>query len=260
MKFWLLGRLKALLQRIPCTRESFLVLSAGRSGSTLLMQYLRCHPEITCSLTEPLNPETLSSHGLFGSRITPATLLNYLMAQLVSWRRRAGCKVFCQQLEFYRVPLSDLLTALDDPPVIVLFREDALATYVSLQLAFKTDEWFSQEEKRECATVDVEPDTYRAHAEWQRERWRETLSAFSGRARKRVHFLSYEELSADKEGCLERVFSFLGLPPCKAEAHSKKQNPFSLRETISNYEDVGGTLNSLSCNVLTKEWMKSCIE
>ena len=260
LRFWLLGKLKALLQRIPCARESFLILSAGRSGSTLLMQYLRCHPEITCSLTEPLNGKTLRLHGLPGSNVSPATLINYLMAQLLSWRRRAGCKIFCQQLEFYRISFSDLSTALRDPPVIVLFREDALATYVSLQLAFKTDVWFSQDEKRECTTIEVDPEDYRGHAEWQRERWRNTLSAFVGRANKRVHFISYEELVSDKERTLEGVFSFLGLPPCKTVAFSKRQNPFGLRETISNYEDIEEKLNSFSCNVLTKEWMKRCIE
>ena len=260
LRFWLLGRLKALLQWIPCARESFLVLSAGRSGSTLLMQYLRCHPEITCSLTEPLNEELLGSHGLTGSTIGPSTLINYLMAELLSWRRYTGCKVFCQQLEFYRISFPDLLTALRDPPVIVLFREDVLATYVSLQVAFKTDVWFSQEEKRECTTIEVDPDDYREHAEWERERWRKTLSAFAGRTKKRVHFISYEELIANRDASMEGIFSFLDLPPCKVVAYSKRQNPFSPRETISNYEDIEEKLTSTSGNVLTKEWMKCCIE
>ena len=260
LRFWLLGKLKALLQRIPCSRESFLVLSSGRSGSTLLMQYLRCHPDITCSLTEPLNAEILRSHGIPDSNVSPGTLINYIMAQLLSWRRHTGCKIFCQQLEFYRISFSDLLTALYDPPVIVLFREDALATYISLQLAFKTDVWFSQDENKECTTVEVDPDDYKGHTEWQRQRWRNTLSAFVGRTKKRVHFISYEELIADKERALEGVFSFLGLPPCKTEAYSKRQNPFNLRQIISNYEGIEEKLNSVGCNVLSKEWMKRCTE
>ena len=258
--FWLLGRLKALLQQISSTRQSFLVLSTGRSGSTLLMQYLRCHPEIMCRLAEPLNPETLTANGLTGSYVSLDILISFVMAQLLSWRRFAGCKILCQQLEYCGVSLGDLLIALRDPPVIVLFREDALATYVSLQLAFKTDVWYSEEEKKECTTVEVDPDDYKGHAEWQWQRWRNTLSAFVGRTKKRVHFISYEELIADKERALEGVFSFLGLPPCKTEAYSKRQNPFSLREMISNYDDIEEKLNSVSANVLSKEWMKRCIE
>ena len=258
LKFWLLGRLKTLLQLLTTTKQSFLVLSTGRSGSTLLMQYLRCHPEISCELDEPLNPETLFPKGLL--RASPVLLIDYVMAQLLSWRRLAGCKILCQQFEEYRVRLADLLTALRDPLVIVLFREDVLATYVSLQLALKTDVWYSEEEKRECDTIEVDPEEFSGHAKWQRERWRKTLSALVGRTNKKVHFLSYEELITDKERTLEEVFSFLGLPPCKTVAKSKRQNPFGLRKMISNYEDIEKRLNSFSCNVLTKEWMKRCIE
>ena len=233
------------------------MLSEGRCGSTLLMQYLRSHPEITCPLTEPLNTTCLSASGLTDGNISDSTLLNYLLAWLVSWRKVAGCKIFCQQLEFYRIPLHRLLTALNDPPVLVLYREDVLATYVSLQLALKTDVWFTEEEAAEPAAIRVDVQDFARHADQQRERWRAALSAFAGRARNRLYFLSYEELSADKEGAMEGVFSFLGLSPCETEAYSKKQNPFSLRETVENYAEIE---SSVSGHVFTKEWMKSCIE
>ena len=248
----------SLLQRLPGTKKCFLVLSAGRSGSTLLMQYLRSHPEITCEFTEPLNPDSLSSSGLRGPNISPSSLLNYVMAQLVSWRKRAGCKIFCQQLEFHSFPLARLLSALRDPPVIVLFREDMLATYVSLQMAFKTGVWYSQEETKGSPTaIQVDPEDFKRHVSDQRRRWRAALSAFTGRMRKRIHFLSYEDLIRDKDGSMERVFSFLRLPPCETVAYSKRQNPFHLRDTVTNYEEIE---SSIGASVLTKEWLMKCVE
>lgn len=257
--FWLLAWVKALLQRIPWSNRSFLVLSSGRSGSTLLMQYLRSHPSIACSLEEPLNPEELSFHGLNGANISPYTLVNYLMTQLLSWSPYSGCKIFCQQLEHHRLPFADLLNALRDPPVIVLYRENLLETYVSLQLAFKTGVWFSVEENNKRSSVEVDFEEYRHYAEEERRRWRVTLSAFAKRSKKRVHFLSYEDLNANKEECLAGVFKFLHLSSCKTIAYSKKQNPTSLFEKVSNFDDLKERLNKCGGHILTREWMEGCI-
>ena len=256
--FWLLGGIKSLLQRIPYVSRSFLVLSSGRSGSTLLMQYLKCHPSISCSYTEPLHEETLASEGLTGSNVTSSTLINYLLAHLLSWRRYSGCKIFCHQLELYRIPLAELLTALCDPPVVVLYRENLLETFVSLQLAFKTDVWYSDEEREDCATVEVDFDEYRHYAETEFRRWKSILSTFATRKQNRLYFLSYEELSEKKEEILAEVFSFLRLPPCKTVAFSRKQNPADLAKKIPNFEELKEKLDSFRGNLLTKDWMRRC--
>ena len=250
---WLLASFKALLQRIPHASESFLVLSSGRSGSTLLMQYLRCHPSISCRMKEPLNPDTNGLTGPVGS----STLISQVMAQLLSWKRLSGCKIFCEQLEFYRVSFAELLSALRDPPVIVLYRENLLETYVSLQIAFKTDVWYSEKDSRHCTTIKLDFDEYKQYAVTERERWKNTLSALSDK--NRVHFFSYEELTADKSKALSGVFMFLNLPPCETVAYSKRQNPFGLAKTISNFEEVKERLDTFSGHILTREWMRGCI-
>ena len=244
-----------LLQRThPYVDKSFLVLSSGRSGSTLLMQYLRCHPSISCSVDEPLNPDT---HGLTGADITPSTLISLVKAQLCSWKRLSGCKIFCEQLEFYRVSFAELLSALRDPPVIVLYRENLLETYVSLQIAFKTDVWYSEKDSRHCTTIELDFDEYKQYVVTERERWKNTLSSL--RDKNRVHFLSYEELTADKDRSLSSVLTFFNLPPCETVAYSKRQNPFGLAKTISNFEEVKERLDNFSGHILTREWMRGCI-
>lgn len=257
--YWLTGGIKTLLQRIPYVSRSFLVLSSGRSGSTLLIQYLRCHPSITCSLAEPLNPENLSSNGITGTNKNSSTIINYLMAKLLSWRRYTGCKIFCEQLELYGVSLADLLAALRDPPVIVLYRESMLDTYTSLQLAFKTDVWFSQDESGSCTSVDIDFDEYVDFAVTERQRWKDTLTAFTKRSKNRVCVLSYEELIENKEEAMMKVFSFLHLPRCETVAYSKKQNPYRPDEKISNFQSLKCKLETFGGHMLTKEWMSACI-
>lgn len=260
MKFWfrLLIRITtALLKWIPCVGNNFLVLSSGRSGSTLLTEYLRCHQSISCSVIEPLNPDT---NGLTNARINPYALIYSVMTWLISRRSFSGCKIFCQQLEYYRIPFAELLAALRDPPVIVLYRESLLETYVSLQIAFKTNVWYTADDSSRCTNISIDFEEYRHHAETERQRWKNTLSALTGsRSKNRVHFLSYEELSANKKESMTRLFAFLHLPPCETEAYCKRQNPFRLSETISNYEEIKEKLNSFRGHILTREWMKECL-
>ena len=258
--WWLAARLKSILQRIPGANRSFLVLSSGRSGSTLLMQYMRCHPAIACSFDEPLNPDNLDRNGLTRASMDPPTLIRYLMTQLLPlkpWIPYKGCKIFCEQLEFFRLPFGELLAALGDPPVIVLYRESTLETFVSLQIAFKTDLWYSQEESRMCCRVEVDFDHYKGYAESERERWRRTLSTLP---RKNVYFLSYEELSGDKDVSLAGVFSFLRLPQYSgAVAFSKKQNPFSLAQKVSNFAEVQEMMKTFPDHNLTRKWMEESL-
>ena len=126
--WWLAARLKSLLQKLPYTNRSFLVISSARSGSSLLIQFLRCHPSIACPFLEPLNREVLKKHKLIGAK---ADMLNYFRAQLLprkSWIPYTACKVFGEQLQYCRLSLEDLF-ALRDPPVVVLYRENMLETY-----------------------------------------------------------------------------------------------------------------------------------
>lgn len=181
------------------------------------------------------------------------------MAQLLSWRPYSGCKIFCEQLEFYRIPFAELLSALRDPPVIVLYRKNMLDTYISLQVAFKTGVWFSQEENNECSSVEVNFDEYKHYAETERQRWKETLSAFARRGRRKVYFLSYEELIENKEESLLGIFSFLNLPPCETIAYSVRQNPFSVAQKVSNFSDVREKLGTFRGNILNRDWMEGCV-
>lgn len=254
--WWLAARLKSLLQRLPYMNRSFLVMSSARSGSTLLMQYLRSHPSIDCQFQEPLNREVLIKHNLIRAK---ADMLNYFMAQLLPhkpWIPYTACKVFGEQLEYSGLSLGDLLCALRDPPVVVLYRENMLETFVSLQIAFQTGVWFSEEDSKDHSQVTVDWEKFKVYAEEERQRWRKSLRDLTMTTK--VHFLSYEELSSDHNTSLAEIFSFLSLPHCEVVAFSKKQNPLSLQKKVSNFDDIKDEMRIFPF-LLTKEWMQDCI-
>ena len=254
--WWLAAGLKSLLQKLPYMNRSFLVISSARSGSTLLIQYLRCHPSIACPFLEPFNREVLIKHNLIGAK---ADMMNYFMAQLLPhkpWIPYTACKVFGEQLEYCRLPLEDLLCALRDPPVVVLYRENMLETYVSLQIAFQTGVWFSEEVSKEPSQVTVDWEKFKVYAQEERQRWRKSLCALATTTK--IHFLSYEELSRNHNMSIAGIFSFLGLPHCKVVAFSKKQNPLSLEKKVLNFADIKDEMRTFPF-LLTKEWMQGCI-
>ena len=121
---------------------------------------------------------------------------------------------------------------------------------MSLQIAFQTGVWFSEEESKEPSQVTVDWEKFKVCAEEERQRWRKSLCALA--ATTRIHFLSYEELNRDHSMSIAGIFSFLGLPNCKVVAFSKKQNPLSLEKKVSNFMRTFPFL-------LTKEWMQDCI-
>ena len=83
-----LAWVKTLLLRTPSMNRSFIILSSGRSGSTMLVQLLNCHPAILCH-SELLNRDDLKGYGLIREGrpcVSSHRLIKYTMAQLVPWK------------------------------------------------------------------------------------------------------------------------------------------------------------------------------
>ena len=53
-----------------------------------------------------------------------------------------------------------------------------------------------------------------------------------------ICFLTFEELTSNTEHCMARIFTFLGLEPCRVSSDLKRQNPRPLREKIANLDEV----------------------
>ena len=257
LRWWIFAWIKLLLLWIPFMNRSFVILSSGRSGSTLLIQLLNCHPKVACK-GELLNRNFLQEHNLHGA--SSHTLVNYILASLIPpkiWLPYTGFKLFNEQLEFCNLCLKDLLTALFKPRMIILFRESILETYISLEIAFKTGVWYSEGSgTNEKTKIDWQK--FEDYAMTERARWKRSMVDTSAYSDCEVLFVSYEELMGDRNKMMNKIFHFLNIEMCHVEAASKKQNPLPLREKIINYKQIEQKmLQSRGDYIITEEWLET---
>lgn len=231
MTLYLFG-LKCFFRR----HRHFLVISAPRSGSTLLKDLMNNHPRVKC-LGELLNNEHLPPSL---SDATPSELLRYVNIQLLRkyyGKKISGFKVFPEQLEDTCINLEELLRTLNDPPVIVLYRKSIIETYVSLMIALKNQKWYSVSEVNNDK-VDVDWKQFEYFAKEEQFRWKLHMAALQNYPEKMV--VSYEELSENREGVMQEIIKFIGLRQLHRPftSYSVRQNPLPLFEKITNHEEI----------------------
>lgn len=236
--WWLLATIKVIVTKIPYMNRSFVIVSSGRSGSTLLVQLLNTNKRILCGM-EPLNRELLDKHQLRSA--DSRTLINYMLAMLLPinlWLRYTGFKLFNEQLEYCNLGLHEVALGLHHPPIIVLYRENLLETYVSLKIAFQNNIWYSEKQVNDCCIV-VDWEDFCLYAEGERMRWKKTMTDLRGM--KKI-VISFDELTGSQQReTMYRLFTFLDLEvnhgapivPC-----SVRQNPQKLEKKIVNYHEI----------------------
>lgn len=254
----MLASVKSIYLRLPYFNKSFLILSSGRSGSTLLVQYLNYHPSIQCH-GELLNREDLEGSHL-GRGTDSQTLTNYILAKLVPfkpWLPYTGFKLFNEQLEYCDISLKTILDSLQAPPIIILYRENLLETFVSLKIAQYNDIWFSESIVNSCS-VEVDWDDLLEYCERERRRWRGSLKAVPASCK--MTFVSFEEMIENQNQVACKLFRFLGVGDLCVFATSKRQNPQPLERKVSNYTYILSRAKSGGVSLtLTKEWIQNCL-
>ena len=236
--WWLLATIKVIVTKLPYMNRSFVIVSSGRSGSTLLVQLLNTNKRILCRM-EPLNREMLDKYQLRDA--DSRTLINYMLAMLLPvnlWLRYTGFKLFNEQLEYCNLGLQEVMRGLHHPPVIVLYRENLLETYISLKIAFQNDIWYSEKQVNDCC-VEVDWDDFYLYAEGERMRWKKTMSNLRGM--KKI-VVSFDELTGSQQKeTMRRLFAFLDLEVDHGKPivpRSVRQNPQSLEKKIVNYHEI----------------------
>lgn len=237
--WWMLASIKALLTKLPHMNRSFVVLSSARSGSTLLTQLLNTHEGIVCR-EELLNREVLE--GLQLKRADRRTIMNYILAMLLPRTNPClpytGFKLFNEQLRYCNLQLQEVLRDLHSPPVIVLYRENLLETYVSLQIAFQNKKWYSERRVNNCS-IRVDWDDFCEYAEREKRRWKESMAVLKG-AKKIL--VTYDQIAGNcRNETMYRLFAFLDLPlnhKCSLVSACVRQNPLQLERKVVNYHEI----------------------
>jgi LPS sulfotransferase NodH len=220
--------------RLPSTR--FVIFAQGRSGSTLLVDLLNSHPQISC-LAEIFAGHVISgvrdpvgfAEGLLGLGRLPAGGFKVKIYQISRDQRRDPAEFLAR---FHRRGWK----------LIHLRRENVLRQAVSDLRSEMTRE-FHQVGAREPAAggrapVAIPP---RSLLESMARR-REYLAAEERALAGLPHLtLRYEQDLLEPEArarAMDRVFAYLGLPPHRAETAFRKVLSSDLSQVLANYEQV----------------------
>jgi LPS sulfotransferase NodH len=213
--------------------RNLIVLSAGRSGSSLLVNYLNSNRQIHCH-GEVLN----SGHEIYGT--TEGKTREELIRHVASFFQKRdatylGAKFLTHQFDELDITVSDVLEVLRRPKVIALYRRSLLETYVSLLIAQETDTWYSTDVINNVSVI-LDLAQFHEFAEGQRRRWEDSMREVS----RLCSFMcvSYEDLVSNRSEATQRIFSFLDLPATAVHSKSVRQNPGDLRSKIANYDSL----------------------
>jgi len=214
----------------PDITTRFVVLTTGRSGSTLLVKELdRRWNGVRCS------GEAFKLGRFDGATVEEIIERVYFPARGPSI---VGCKIFLHHVG--PIALARIL-ALPGMRVVILRRQNGLRQYVSERIASRDGVWSlgAGADRRAIAerTMAVNP--------WRFITWlRATDRVFACydelTAGLPVLRISYEELAADLDGTVRRVGAFLGAgePDTGGPPVLQRQNPEPLSVLVPNYREV----------------------
>lgn len=260
--------------------KRFLILSAPRTGSTLVQQALDSSPEIVC-FGEIFNQhlDFIDYHSTNGYESNDQEIASraddpagFLEQRIFSNQppsgRATGFKLHYDH--FWGFPgLVEALRDDHDLAVIHLRRRNALRSLVSSKIVEETGVYFESAGSRSGPIAAIAR-TVRRAVPGRRQRARATVEISQDELRKfvvveeltarhwegevfRDHELQnvqYEDLVADPSREFARIQSFLGVEPRDLAIRTARQNPQPLSVLIENYAEL-----SEACRGTDLEWM-----
>jgi LPS sulfotransferase NodH len=213
----------------------FLILTAGRTGSSHLVSLLDSHPELCCF--GELFRQAEASFPFFYVN-TPHTDPRDYLASLAGrvGNRLMGFKLTAHCMTIHPEAASLLQDA--RVRVILLRRANLLAQAVSGSLAKATDVWHSTGPERDPnAQVRIEPKRIVGTLVKLQEQQIALAALCQGHP---VFDLSYEDLATGNR--LDDLQRFLGVESRPLTSRYRRLDPRPLREKIENWEEVRAAL------------------
>ena len=230
--------------------RKFVIISDARTGSTLLMALLDNHPEVIAKgeLFKQFHGKTTMHiwNDLFRKR-----------PKKVKW---VGFKLF------YDHPWNsgdrkvwELIEKDKNIVIIHLVRNNKVRSYVSKQIGLKTKQWTEGINKPNSLTLEdkkvrVDPRLCMENIEGIFRLEGETRKQFREH---KIIPVSYEELSADKNRTMKRVYKDLNVTLMEIQTNLKKQNPEKLQDLVLNYDELKKQLRNTRWEFCFKENGKS---
>lgn len=213
----------------PPDQRKFLIFSAGRSGSTLLVSLLASNPEVDCEgevlrrrVGDPVR------HVLHRARLSQAPVYGF---KLLAYQVR----------EIQLRPVDALLARLSGKGFALLYlrRDNHLRTVLSFMIARQRQLWHlrvGEEPSNEAVHLDL-AELASLHERRRRRaaEERRLLQRFSHLS------ISYEddlEDSTNHRATVDRIGGWLDLELPRADTNQAKLTPRDLRLLVSNYDEV----------------------
>ncbi|STX28165.1 Uncharacterised protein [Legionella beliardensis] len=221
----------------------FLILSAARTRSSYLEQLLNSHPNVVChgelfhqdkvmarlpivkDDLNYLNFRNTEPHK-FLDDIDEKTKKTHPNADMLGWK-----------LLTYDYQIKHGLTAIlaRKPKIIFLTRENSLAWYSSLQLAIKTNVWFTHQPITHQSQVTF----CRKHYEETIERqFREDLRVKRTVMAHDLEFFPFDSEEIGKPKAMTKLLKFLGLKSAALSSPIVQQNSSDILSRFTNPNDV----------------------
>jgi hypothetical protein len=214
--------------------RTIVLLSSYRFGSSLMMNYLNAQPNIR-RRGEILNPDEVV-YGNFKRASQDRVLLHVKAMCFTTPGQIAMVKLMDSQIEDHGLTLDDVISALNQPYIVAVYRRDLLSAFVSLRIAQENGVWYSTDEVNDLS-ISIELSALKNYVHNTRRRW----VNFSARLRNynRSIVVSYEDLSQQPEEEMNRIFDFMGFPRKGPVTETVRQNPAPARRKVKNYRDLG---------------------
>ena len=220
--------------------EPVFVVSAGRDGSNLLVDYLNSLPGVA------IGGEVLSPTLYYGIRrrfMTKAGVLRHIKYSLHSLDGEVcGAKLHFAQMRARQLTLDDIRQAFPTAKLIVLYRESIARQYISTQRAVASGQWLLRKhEKTIDKNIHIDPSLLREYCEKIKHIYKD-LFELDWIKNSSVIF-SYEDLARDPQSLFDEVICpFLERPSMVISTRLVKQNTKSMHEVVENYNEVESLL------------------
>lgn len=225
--------------------QPLFVIATWRSGSNLLLSYLKQQPavamlsEVLCSRL-PIGPSR--------DCLPTAQALQHIRFCLQGERTPVrGCKLMLHHLSNCNLAIDDLQTAFPAAKYIILYRESLAEQFVSLQIAQATRQFRLHDgEQQRQPKITASAAEVRNYCNDLRRRYHAVVNnpAIQGK----TVLLSYEELTADPNYWLQQqICPLLNVPFTAPETRIRKQSTRPLAQQIANYSEIAPLLQSPLC-------------
>ncbi len=250
------------LQGTNMDYTKFIVLAHARSGSSMVIGTLRKHPnvigfgELFLSQRVVFNIKDFNNNSGKLLYLRNKYPTNFLEESIFTYYRKdveaVGFKLFPEQLEksHFRI-IWKWLAANKDIKIILLRRENLLATYTSLLVAVKTGTYgMTTKSKRTNATVTIDYKKCLHEFQKQKTHHDNITERLKGHD---VLEVSYEEMIKNIDAHTTKFQNFLNVKSHPIKINTVKNEVRSLSEVITNYEDLRNKFSNTEWSYLFDE-------